>query len=76
MLDNRIKDNGVVIRESLFGWIVSGPVQKSESENSFPILTNTSLIASSSCTEDLISKFWELESVHDKKTSLKRREGL
>ena len=41
--------------------------QKSESENSFPILANTSLIASSSCTEDLISKFWELESVHDKK---------
>ena len=67
MLDNRIKDNGVVIRESLFGGIVSGPVQKSESENSFPILANTSLIASSSCTEDLISKFWELESVPDKK---------
>ena len=52
MLDNRIKDNGVVIRESLFGWIVSGPVQKSESGNSFTILANTSLIASSSCTED------------------------
>ena len=67
MLDNRNKDNGVVIRESLFAWIVSGPVQKSESENSFPILTNTSLIASSSCTEDLISKLWELESVPDKK---------
>ena len=67
MLDNRIKDNGVVIRESLFGWIVPGPVQKSESENSFPILANTSLIASSSCSEDLISKFWELESVPDKK---------
>ena len=30
LLDNRIKDNGVVIRESLFGWVVSGPVQKSE----------------------------------------------
>ena len=67
MLVNRIKDNGVVIRESLFGWIVSGPVQKSEWGNSFPILANTSLIAFSSCTEDLISKFWELESVSDKK---------
>ena len=67
MLDNRIKDNGVVIRESLFGWIVSGPVQKSQLENSFAILANTSLIASSSCTEDLISKFWEFESVPDKK---------
>ena len=28
VLDNRIKDNDVVIRESLFGWVVSGPVQK------------------------------------------------
>ena len=34
---------------------------------SFPVLANTSLIASSSCTEDLIPKFWELESVPDKK---------
>ena len=36
-------------------------------EYSSPILANTSLIAPSSCTEDLISKFWELESVLDKK---------
>ena len=36
-------------------------------ENSFPILANTLLIASSSCTEDLFSKFWELDSVPDKK---------
>ena len=42
MLDNRIKHHGNVIRESLFGGIVSGPVQKSESETIFPILTNTS----------------------------------
>ena len=28
VLDNRIKDNDVVIRESLFGLVVSGPVQK------------------------------------------------
>ena len=42
MLDNRMKDNGVVIRESLFRWIVFGRVQKSESENSFPILAITS----------------------------------
>ena len=69
MLDNRINDNGVVIRESLFGWIFSGPVQKSESENSFPILANTSLIATSRCTEDIISKFWESEIVPDKNIS-------
>ena len=75
MLDSRIKDNGVVIRESFFGWVVSGPLQKPESENTFPILANTSLIASSSDTEGLKilgtrnfrSKFWELESVPDKK---------
>ena len=76
MLDNRIKGNGVVIRESLFGWIVSGPVQKSESENSFPILTSTSLIASSSCTEDLSSKYWELESVPDKNISQTKRRNV
>ena len=27
MLDNRIKDNGVYLRESIIGWIVSGPVK-------------------------------------------------
>ena len=67
MLDNRIKDHGVDIRVSLFGWIVSAPFQKSELENSFQIFANTSLIAPSSCTEDLIPSFWELESVPDKK---------
>ena len=67
MLDSRIKDIGVVIRESLFGWIVSGPVQKPKSESVFSILANTSLIVSSSCTEDLFSNIWELESVPDEK---------
>ena len=67
MLDNRIKDNGVVIRESLFGCVVSGPLQKPESENTFPSLANTSVIAPSSCTEELISNFWELERAPDQK---------
>ena len=44
-------------------------------EYSSPILANTSLIAPSSCTEDLISKFWELESVLDKSIfQMKRRD--
>ena len=69
MLDIRIKDKVVVIRECLLGWIsllVSEPVQKPESENTFPTLAKTSLIAPLS-TEDLISKFWELKSVHVRK---------
>ena len=69
MLDIRIKDKVVVIRECLLGWIsllVSEPVQKRESENTFPTLAKTSLIAPLS-TEDLISKFWELKSVHVRK---------
>ena len=43
-LDNRITDNGVVIPESIFGWIVSGPVHKPEFEDKNPIITNTSSI--------------------------------
>ena len=76
MLDNRIKDHGVDIRVSLFGWIVSAPFQKSKSENSFQILANTSLIAPSSCTEDLIPNFWELESVPDKNISRMKRRNV
>ena len=26
MMDNRIRDNGLILRESLLGWIVSGPI--------------------------------------------------
>ena len=75
MLDNRIKDYGVVIREPLFGWIVSGPIQNPEFENNNPFFANALSIVSTSNTGDLISKFWELESVLDKKhLSRKERE--
>ena len=33
MLDNRIKDNGLHIKESLFGWIVSGPINANATES-------------------------------------------
>ena len=26
ILDNKIKDDGLFLRESIFGWVVSGPV--------------------------------------------------
>ena len=60
LLNIRVKDNGVVMHELFFGWIVFWPVGKLESVNDFPILVilaNTSLIASSSCMEDLIAEF-------------------
>ena len=46
VLENRIKDKGVVIHETLFGWIVSGRVQKPEKENNSPVLAKTSLVVS------------------------------
>ena len=44
------------MRESIFGSIVSGPVQIPEFGNKDAILANTLPILSSSTTEDLISK--------------------
>ena len=67
LLDNRINDKGVVIRESHFGSIVSGPVQKPESENTFSDSAKNSVIAYSRRTEDRSSKRWELVCVPDRK---------
>ena len=59
MLDNRIKDNGLCIRDSVFGWVVSGPVYLSGSKNVVSHMTTTP-----NCDSDqLLLKFWEIESV-------------
>ena len=65
MLVNRIKDKNVVIRESIFVWIVYGPVQKPEFEDENPNFANASSIVFSGITEDLILEFSALESVPD-----------
>ena len=65
-LENRIKDNGVVIRESLLGWVVSGPVKEVSNPLDYSISSNVSVI-STETTDDLLSRFWELENVPIKK---------
>ena len=59
MLDNKIKDNGLCIRDSVFVWVVSGPVYLSGSNNVVSHMTTTP-----NCDSDqLLLKFWEIESV-------------
>ena len=59
MLDNKIKDNGLCIRDSVFGWVVSGPVYSSGSNNVVSHMTTTPNCDSG----QLLLKFWEIESV-------------
>ena len=59
MLDNKIKDNGLCIWDSVFGWVVSGPVYSSGSNNVVSHMTTTP-----NCDSDqLLLKFWEIEGV-------------
>ena len=59
LLDNKIKDNGLCIRDSIFGCVVSGPVYSSGSNKVVSHMTTTSTCES----EKLHLKFWEIESV-------------
>ena len=59
LLDNKIKDNSLCIRYSVFGWVVSCPVHSSGSNDVVSHMTTTP-----QCDSDqLLLKFWELESV-------------
>ena len=62
MLDNRIKDNGLHIKEFLFGWIVSGPINANATES---ICANH--VTLSDNTDAILAKFWELENIPHKK---------
>ena len=64
-LENRIRDNGVVFRESLFGWIVSVLVKKVSNPLDYVISSNVSVV--SETTDDLLLKFWELQNIPMKK---------
>ena len=63
MLDNRIRDNGLILRESLLGLIVLGPIL----ETSGVISTHYMTVASDGESNKLLARFWELESVPEKK---------
>ena len=59
LLDNKIKDYGLCIRDPVFGWVVSGPVYSSGRNNVVSPVTNTL-----NCDSDqLLLKFWEIECV-------------
>ena len=59
LLDNKTKDSGLCIRDSVFGWVVLGPVYSSVSNNVVSHVTITP-----NCDSDpLLLKFWEIERV-------------
>ncbi len=69
MYDNRIKDNGLSIRDSMFGWVVSGSVNK---PNDSIVSAHVALDVD---TDQLLTKFWELDSVQGRRhQTLEERE--
>ena len=63
--DNRIKDNGVYLQESIFGWIVSGPVKTTTAD--FQVNYFSGHVTTPPTTDSLLSKFWAPEEVLERK---------
>ena len=63
MLDNRIKDNGVYLRQSIFGSIVSGPIKTTTAEVNY----FSCHVITTPTTDSLLGKFWALEEVPARK---------
>ena len=63
LFESEIKDHGLALRDSLFGWVVSGPAEI-EGEIAMAHVSAVTLNASIDLS---IGKFWELESVIEKK---------
>ena len=64
MMENKIKDNGLSVRDSIFGWVVSGPV-KQTSEST--LTSHHASIGPSSDNDQSLTRFWELENVPEKR---------
>ena len=61
LLDNKIKDNGLCIRDYMLDWVVSGPVYTSGSNNVLSHMTKTP-----NCDSDkLLLKVWETKKVRE-----------
>ena len=58
LLENKIKDNGLYLRDFILGWVVSGPVATSDAH----CITTYLAISSEADTDQLLSKFREIES--------------
>ena len=65
MSDNRIKDNGDYLRDSIFGWIVSSPVKTTTAD--FEVNFFSCHVTTTPTTDSLLSKFWALEEVPERK---------
>ena len=63
LLEKKIKDNGLHLRESILGWVVSGPIATPDANC---ISTHLAVTADAE-TDQLLSKFWELESFPEQK---------
>ena len=64
MMESKIKENGLSIRDSVFGWVVSGPVKQTQEAS---ITTHHVAIESNWEHDQLISRLWELEKLPEKK---------
>ncbi len=69
MFDIGIKGNGFSIRESLFGWVISGPIKNA----GCTIVANN--VALDAGTHQLITRFWELDSVQEQKHQTNEEQG-
>ena len=58
MKEGKLKENGLHIRNSIFGWIISGPVQQGNE------ITKSDIVHVNKVD---ITQFWELENVPEKK---------
>ena len=65
MFENRIKHNGVYLPESIFGWIVSGPVKTTTA--GFEVNYFSCHVTTSPTTYSLPSRIWALEEVPELK---------
>ena len=63
LIENKIKDNGLYLRDSILGWVVSSPVLTSDAH----CITTHLAISSDADTDQLLSKFWELENFPEQK---------
>ena len=63
LLENKIKDNGLYLRNSIFGWVVSGSVATLDAH----CITTHLAVSSEADTRKLLSKFWKLECFSEQK---------
>ena len=64
MMEAKLKDGGLSIRDSIFGWVVSGPVKPLKEMS---ITSHHIAFEPNHVTDQLLSRLWELENVPEKR---------